>query len=209
MNKQEKALEDVKLIKAMMEAANRAVASPVGIFFIIFGVYWVITGSVWYIPGFKESFRSAPRISVPLWIGFILICTILLTLYTWHRSKREKYSGPPWRIEKQILEITVLMLVIGPLSSFLTGHLHPGPGIRFFLMSLVIGLGFYFIGVAWVPEFRIVGLSLFVGMVLLPFVKGYEQLIHALTFGSGMILAGSFMHRRWLKLKRSKMENKD
>jgi hypothetical protein len=61
MNEQEKqkALEDLKVIKVMMEAANRVVAHN-GIFFILFGIYWVVVTLIVYIPGLKESVRGAP-----------------------------------------------------------------------------------------------------------------------------------------------------
>ena len=60
VNEKEKALEDLKLIKAVMEVANRA-AARAGIPIILFGAFWVLATLIIHFPGLKESIVAAAR----------------------------------------------------------------------------------------------------------------------------------------------------
>jgi hypothetical protein len=100
------------------------------------------------------------------------------------------------------METALLAVAIIFVSSFVLKHLNSDPGTDRFVLFLVLGLTNYFIGIVWAAEFRLAGLLLFAGMVALPYVRGYEHLIFGLTAGLGSILAGTFMHRRWLRLTR-------
>lgn len=200
-NEKEKALEDLRVIKIMMEAANRAVVNN-GTQILIFGVFWLVSSLIIYFPGCAKLFRSAPYIFVPLWIGFVLACTIFLSLYKRRSMKQEQHSGLHIRYEKQMREMVLIALVLSFVSFFVVQRLNLGPGAGLFVISLVLGLTFYFIGIVWTAEFRITGLFLFAGVALMPYVKGYEQLVFGLTYGVGAIVTGCFLRRRWLKLKR-------
>ena len=202
VNEKEKALEDLKLIKAVMEVANQTMARA-GIPTILFGAFWLLNTLIIHFPGVKESFAATPRIFVPLWIGFVVACTIFLMVFGRRYEKQVKHPAIATRYVKQLVETAILIVGVGFVSSFLLKPLElESSHMILFLQCLVLGLGFYFVGVAWAPEFRIVGLFLFGGMIAIPYCPGYEYLIQGLTFGLGMILTGCFMHRRWLRLRR-------
>ena len=198
----EKALEDLKVIKAVMEVANQTMARA-GIPNILFGGFWLLATLIIHFPGVKESFAATPRIFVPLWIGFVVTCTIFLMLFGRRYEKQVKHPAIAARLKKQVAEAVILVLVFAFTSSFLLRPLElESSHMILFLQCLVLGLGFCFFGIIWAPEFRIVGVFLFGGMIAIAYCPGYEHLIHGLTFGLGMILTGCFMHRRWLRLRR-------
>ncbi len=209
---QHKALEDLKVIRAMMEAANKAVAHD-GIFFVLFGVYWLVATALFCFPGFEDWFKSAPHVSLPLWIGFIIACTILLARCARRSAKQSMGSGLVLRVRKRIGETIVLGLAVIFLCSFVLRHVNLDLETRRFLVpfmtSLVLGFTFYFSGVISTPEFRIVGLLVFAGMVVMCYARGHELVILGFSLGLGMILAGIFTRRRWLRLKREEKSGPD
>ena len=195
----EQALEDLKVIKRMMEATNRVAANN-GLVFVLFGAYLVISTFLYFlIQKLKEIVN--PKILVASFLLWVLLAIVYLSLFLkatrQHQTDWTKISP---RITKQFKEIILVILILGFTVPVLALKVAPNDMIEF-IQLLIMGIGFYFIGIFLASEFRITGLFLLLGVFLITFYKGSEIDIFGLTFGIGLIFTGIFFRRRWLKQK--------
>jgi len=204
MDEKEKALEDLKAIKRMMAATNRVVADN-GLFSVLFGAYWVISTFLWFLTEKLKGIVN-PKILIISFLFWVLLAMIGLSLFLKAtRQQQTDWTKISPHITKQFKEIILVILILGFTVPVLASKVAPTDMITF-IQSLIMGIGFYFIGIFLASEFRITGLFLLLGVFLIPFYKSSGMDIFGLTFGIGMILTGILSRRRWLRTKEE--ENK-
>jgi len=199
----EQALEDLKVIKRMMEATNR-VAADNGPSFILFGAYWLIAAFMMLL---REKLQGIVNPNV-LGMSFIFGILFVIACFVFFNNRlpsRGDLSKVPPHIKKQTIEGTLVILFLGFTVPVLASKV-AAMNMIIFMQSLIMGMGFYFVGIFLESEYRVTGLFLLLGVFLMPFYKGSGMVVFALTFGIGMILAGILSRRRWLKTKEE--ENK-
>lgn len=205
MNEKEKeqALEDLKVIRRMMEASSKVVGSN-GVFFILFGVYWLVSTILWIL---IEKLRGIVygKILIAFWLFWILASMSSIMFY----SKSHPQSEMDWskispRIKKQSIELFILALILGFTAPILVSKVGPGD-IIIFIQSLIMGVFFYCAGIFFAGEFRFCGIFILIGMYVIPFSRNHGMIVFGIAFGIGMILTGIFSRRRWLMQKKEEV----
>ncbi len=203
MNEQEKAIEDIKLIKMVMDRTKEAV-DPAAPILILWGILMFIANTASHFLLQNVEYHKYLGIN---WWGIAGFGFILSSIMGYRIGKRRyslginhyatKRLGLIWTI---LIPIGVVWTIIGPYYKII-----PVEGLSVF-WALLYSIGIYIMGIFYSKEFIYGGIVIFLGTILSVVFSEYHNLIIGLFMGSGTVVPAVIANNRFRDVTRGQNE---
>jgi len=196
MNEKEKALDDLKIIRSMMDRTKEAI-DPAAPILILWGII-VFLGNV--TTHFLVSDKNLHVYIGYTWWALATVGIIVSAIMGYKIGLRRYKYGINYYASRQLALIWTILVPIGIIWSILgprTG-VFPYEGMSVF-WALLYCIGIYVMGIFYSREFIIGGIAIFIGTILSVIFGEYHSIIVGVFMGSGTAIPAIVAHRRFKK----------
>ena len=203
MNEKNKALEDIKLIKTMMNRTREAV-DPAAPILILWGIL-VIVGNT--ITHFLVQNIDYHMYIVYVW-AVVVTMGMIGSFFIGYRIGRRSYrTGMNYHAGKRLGLIWSILVPIGITWSILgpSYDIFPSSSISI-LWAILYSIGLYMMGIFYSKEFLVGGIIIFIGSIVSVIFNDYHNLIMAVFMGGGTLFPSIIAQKRVSKILRENYE---
>lgn len=196
MNEKERALEDLKIIKMMIDRTKEAI-DPGAPILILWGVLVFLGNTISHFLLIEKDYHR--YISYTWWIiaavGFIISSIMGYKI----GLRRFKYGFNYYASRKLalvwtiIVPIGVVWTIFGPKTKIISVE-----GLSVF-WAVLYSIGIYIMGIFYSKEFLFGGIAIFIGTILSVIFLEIHCLIIGVFMGAGTIIPGIIAHKRFKK----------
>jgi len=193
MNEKNQALEDIKLIKDMMDRTRKAI-DPSAPIFILWGILVVLGNTATHFLAKNVEYHSYIGIMWAVIVFFGMTCSA----YIGYKIGRRSHTvGMDYRAGNRIGLIWSILVPVGFAWSFLGPYYDIfKPEFTSVLWAILYSIGIYIMGIFYSKEFIIGGIVIFIGSILSVIFYDYHNLIIAAFMGGGTLYPSIIAQKR-------------
>ena len=203
MNEKERALEDIELIKTMINRTKEAI-DPAAPILILWGILVFIGNTLTHI--FLSNAAYHVYLGYTWWIIAVFGITISAIMGYRIGVRRFKY-GINYYASRKLAMIWTILIPVGVVWSILgpSAGIFPQESMSVF-WALLYSIGIYIMGIFYSKEFLFGGIAIFLGTVFSVIFHDFHCLINGIFMGAGTIIPAVIAHKRFRKMLRETHE---
>ncbi|MFC1724154.1 hypothetical protein ACFL4T_00905 [candidate division KSB1 bacterium] len=199
MNEKDQALEDLKIIKTMINRTKEAI-DPAAPILILWGILVFIGNTITHFLLSDEIYHIYIGYT---WIGIPVIGIILSGIMGYRIGLRRFKHGINYYASRKLALIWTILIPIGIVWSILGPYtkIFPQESLSVF-WALLYSIGIYIMGIFYSKEFLFGGIVIFLGTVFSVIFYDFHCLIIGIFMGAGTTIPAVIAHKRFRKMLR-------
>lgn len=194
MNEKEKALEDLKLIKTIINKTKEAI-DPAAPILILWGIIVFIGNITTHFLLLDENYQEYIGYT---WWGICITGSIISIIMGLRIGLRRYKYGINYYATRQLALIWTILIPIGVVWSIIGPHynIFPYEGLSVF-WALLYAIGIYIMGIFYSKEFIYGGIVIFLGTIMSVIFYDIHCIINGIFLGSGTVIPAVIAHKRF------------
>jgi len=203
MNEKEKALEDLKVIKTMINRTKEAI-DPAAPIIILWGILVFIGNTATHFLVLNVDYHIYIGYT---WWGIAVFGFIISIIMGYKIGLRRYQYGINYYASRRLAFIWTILIPIGVVWSILgpSSKIFPQESMSVF-WALLYSIGIYIMGIFYSKEFLFGGILIFLGTILSVIIYDFHCIIIGIFMGSGTVIPAIIAHRRFKKMLRETNE---
>ncbi len=205
MNEKDKALEDIEIIKTMMNRTKEAV-DPAAPILILWGILIFIGNVTTHFLLLNENFHTYIGYT---WWGISAAGAVTSSIMGYKIGIRRYKLGINRYATRRLALVWTILIPVGIVWTILGPHykIFPYESLSVF-WALLYSIGIYIMGIFYSKEFLYGGLVIFLGTVLSVLFYDFHCIINGIFMGCGTTFPAIIAHKRFKKTLRETDEER-